>query len=110
MFTDKSIPEDLLKELLPCKIGDRIYTIHKQLKEYPNTYKYELDIMRCEGFIIESYEDLKIVPAENSWDGWCPIYDYGLGYYTDKEEALKKVRELNNIEEFKRHYKWIEDL
>lgn len=112
MFTDKSIPENLLKELLPCKIGDKVYAIRKNLKSYnPKTYSYELEIIECEGFIIEAYNGcLKVIPARDSWDGWYGLYDHkGFGYYTDKEEALKKIKELNEFEEFKVQNKWLEN-
>ena len=100
MFTDK-IPEFFL-DLLPCKIGDTLYIITETFKTYrPATYIYELESVVCQGFVIERNNEIKLIPAEDTWDGWCPIYDYGNGYYTDKEEALKKIKELNEAEEFK---------
>ena len=112
MFTDKIIfPE----ELLPCKIGETVYKINKIIKTFkPKTFKYEVelfDIKTCEGFIIDySYGEIRIRPAYDTWDGWCPILDNGYGYYTSKEEALGKVKELNELEEFNEQNKWIENL
>lgn len=106
MFTEEYIQNTIIKELLPCNIGDKIYTIYKS---YGN--RYTIDFQRCEGFIIEEYGGkLEIRPAYNTWDGWCSILDHGRGYYTDKEEALKKIKELNELEELKKQNKWIENL
>ena len=106
MFDDK-----FLEELLPCKIGDTVYVIDKY-KDYDTQrwHYYISDPFTCEGFIIEKYNgDIKIRPAKDTWDGWYPLLDEGFGYFT-KEEAKVKVKELNELEELKRQYKWIEDL
>lgn len=114
MFTDRlGFSEDILKELLPCKIGDKVYTINKTIHTYnPKTYRYELgEYLRCQGFIIEAYDgNIRIRPAQDSWDGWYALHDDGLGYFTDKEEAINKVKELNELEEFKEQNRWIESL
>lgn len=110
MFTDKL---DILKEFLPCKIGDTVYVINKY-KNYETQHWYYCDLgpFTCEGFIIEEHDgSMKIHPAKDTWDGWYALYDNeGLGYFTDKEELRKKIKELNELEELKRQNKWIEDL
>ena len=106
MFTEEYIQNTIIKDLLPCNIGDKIYTIYKS---YDN--RYTIESQTCGGFLIEEYDgELEISPAYDTWDGWCPIVNHGYGYYTDKEEALKKIKELNELEKFKEQNKWIESL
>lgn len=75
MFTDKlAFP----KELLPCEIGDTVYTIEKHIQSWNpiKTYQYVIDDAKCEGFIIDYYNnEMRIRPAYNTWDGWVPICD-----------------------------------
>ena len=106
MFDDK-----FLEELLPCKIGDTVYVIDKYKDEIKHLHYCMSDPFTCEGFIIEKYDgDIKIHPAKDTWDGWYPLLDdEGLGYFT-KEEAKVKVKELNELEELKRQYEWIDNL
>lgn len=116
MFTDKlAFP----KELLPCEIGDTVYTIEKHIQSWNpiKTYQYVIEDAKCEGFIIDYYDNkMEIRPAYNTWDGWVPICDDvcvdddGYGYYTDIEEVKNKVKELNEAESFRVENRWIEEL
>ena len=115
MFTDKlGFSEELLNEFLPCKIGDKVYTISKHInyKTQHVHYYYELDKpITCQGFIIENSDgNIRIRPAEDTWDGWYALHDEGFGYYTDKEKARKKVKELNELEKLKEQNEWMYDL
>ena len=109
MFNDKL---GILEEFLPCKIGDTVYAIDKYINSETQRWHYCMsDPFTCEGFIIEKYDgNIKIRPAKDTWDGWYPLLDdEGLGYFT-KEEAKIKVKELNELEELKRQYEWIDNL
>lgn len=112
MFTEEYIQKTIIKDLLPCKIGDKIYTIYNSYKSFnPNLYLYTLESKTCEGFLIEEYAgELEISPAYDTWDGWCPIDHHGHGYFTDKEEALQKIKELNEFQNFKAQNEWLESL
>lgn len=106
------------EELLPCKIGDTIYTIEEN-KDYKTGKRiYSIEQQKCEGFMFRKdyiNKTLQFYPAYCTMDGWCEIFDDNCmdnhyGYYTDREEVVAKKKELEEIEEMRQDNKWLEEL
>lgn len=98
------------KELLPCEIGKPVYTINRSKNYMTGEYIYGIDNDICSGFIIDVDERSnknKIYPAYDTWDGWVKIIDDdNFGYFTSKNEARNKIKELKELDEIE----WIEKI
>lgn len=109
----------VIENLLPCKIGDTIYTIERSTYSTElERYGYEIKNHTCEGFIIDSDDNkLRIRPAFDTWDGWYAIDDRdyvddndGYGYFNTLDEAREKLSEIKEEQLIKAQNKWLDNL
>lgn len=72
---------------LPCKVGDTVYTVkRKALRTHWDEHRY----------IVDDWDEWKVCELQFSLTLWECGGILGKDYYLTREEAEKRVKELNN--------------
>lgn len=90
--------------LLKCLEDPKYHTIEVEVDGEKQLWVWSYHITTYDGFIIDLNKPDEKIPAENTWDGWIPIYNE---IYLGAKIRKSKIRQIpfDNLEQLEAYMK-----